>query len=298
MPYLQRLSDGRSLAIFFYDGPISQAVAFERLLKNGEVFARRLIGGFDDEREAPQLMHIATDGESYGHHHRHGDMALAYALDTIGNGGFARLTNYAEYLVKYPPTHEVEIFENTSWSCAHGLDRWRSNCGCHTGRNPEWSQSWREPLRNALDWLRDTLAPVYEEKLFPYLKNPWEARNDYIQIVLNRSPQQLEQFLARHADRQISPADRPTVLKLLEMQRHLMLMYTSCGWFFDELSGIETVQVIQYAGRAIQLCRETSEMDPEPQFLTYLSRAPSNLPGPGNGKRIFETSALKSRVLE
>jgi len=288
MPYLHRLSDGRSLAVFFYDGPISQAVAFERLLKNGEVFANRLIGGFDEERKAAQLVHIATDGESYGHHHRRGDMALAYALNYIEANGYARLTNYGEYLEMYPPTYEVEIFENTSWSCAHGIERWCSDCGCHTGQNPDWNQSWREPLRNALDWLRDALAPVYEEKMkHPYLKDPWQARNDYIELILNRSPENLEQFLARHAVQQLSPADRITVLKLLEMQRHLMLMYTSCGWFFDELSGIETVQVIQYAGRAIQLCRETSEIDLEPEFLDHLSRAHSNLSEMGDGRNIF-----------
>ncbi len=287
MPYLQRLSGGRSLAVFFYDGPISQAVAFERLLKNGEGFANRLIGGFDAERRSAQLVHIATDGESYGHHHPHGDMALAYALDYIEANGLARLTNYGEYLEKYPPTHEVEIFENTSWSCAHGIERWRSDCGCHTGQHPEWSQSWREPLRNALDWLRDTLAPVYEEKINPYLKDPWQARNDYIDLIINRSPETLEQFWARHTVRRLSPADRITVLKLLEMQRHLMLMYTSCGWFFEELSGLETVQVIQYAGRAIQLCRETCNNDLEPEFLKHLSRAHSNLSEMGDGRNIF-----------
>ena len=287
MPYLQELSGGRSLAIFFYDGPISHAVAFERLLKNGEVFANRLIGGFDDEREAAQLVHIATDGESYGHHHRRGDMALAYALDYIEANGFARLTNYGEYLERHPPTHEVEIFENSSWSCAHGIERWRSDCGCHTGQNPDYNQSWREPLRNALDWLRDTLASVFEEKMNPYLKDPWQARNDYIHHILNRSPANIDQFLGRHEVRQLSLADKITLLKQLEMQRHLMLMYTSCGWFFDELSGIETVQVIQYAGRAIQLCRETSGNDPEPQFLEHLSRARSNLSEMGDGRRIF-----------
>ena len=287
-PYLQRLHDGRSLAIFFYDGPISQAVAFERLLKNGEEFANRLIGGFDNERETAQLVHIATDGESYGHHHRHGDMALAYALDHIEANGFARLTNYGEYLERHPPTHEVEIFENTSWSCVHGIERWRSDCGCHTGRNRDWNQSWREPLRNALDWLRDALAPLYEEKMKPpCLKDPWQARNDYIDIILNRSPENIEQFLARNAAQQLSPADRITVLKQMEMQRHLMLMYTSCGWFFEELSGIETVQVIQYAGRAIQLCRETTGNDLEPQFLEHLSRAHSNLAEMGDGRNIF-----------
>ncbi len=287
-PYLQRLSGGRSLAVFFYDGPISRAVAFERLLKNGEEFANRLIGGFDEKRDAAQLVHIATDGESYGHHHRHGDMALAYALDYIESNGLARLTNYGEYLERHPPTHEVEIFENTSWSCTHGIERWRSDCGCHTGRNPEWNQSWREPLRNALDWLRDALAPVYEEKMNGYLKDPWQARNDYIQLILNRSSENTEQFIAWHAVVQLSPADKITVLKLLEMQRHLMLMYTSCGWFFEELSGIETVQVIQYAARAIQLCRETTAIDLEPQFLEHLSRAHSNLADMGDGRRIFE----------
>jgi len=288
-PYLQRLSGGRFLAVFFYDGPISRAVAFERILKNGEDFANRLIGGFANGREEAQLVHIATDGESYGHHHRYGDMALAYALEFIEANGLARLTNYGEYLAKHPPTHEVEIYENTSWSCAHGIERWRSDCGCHTGQNPDWNQAWREPLRNALDRLRDALAPVYEEKMQQLnIKDPWQARNDYIEIILDRSPANLEQFLARHAAQQLSPADRITVLKQLEMQRHLMLMFTSCGWFFEDLSGIETVQVIQYAGRAIQLCRETTGRDPEPQFLDDLSRAYSNLPEMGDGRRIFE----------
>jgi alpha-amylase/alpha-mannosidase (GH57 family) len=288
MPYRQHLSDGRSLAIFFYDGPISRAVAFERLLKSGEVFADRLVGGFDKERETPQLVHIATDGESYGHHHRHGDMALAYALDYLEANGLARLTNYGEYLEKYPPTHEVEIFENTSWSCAHGIERWRSDCGCQSGQNPEWNQSWREPLRNALNWLRDTLAPVYEEKISRYYEDPWQIRNKYIDLILNRSAENVAESLGRRAIRQPGPVEWIMVLKLLEMQRHLMLMYTSCGWFFDELSGIETVQVIQYAGRAIQLCYEMSGNDLEPQFMEHLSRAHSNIPQMGDGRRIFE----------
>jgi alpha-amylase/alpha-mannosidase (GH57 family) len=286
--YLQRLSDGRTLAVFFYDGPISRAVAFERLLRNGEDFAKRLVGGFDNERETAQLVHIATDGESYGHHHHHGDMALAYALDYIEANGLGRLTNYGEYLEGHPPAHEVEIFENTSWSCAHGIERWRSNCGCHTGQNPEWSQAWREPLRNSLDWLRDALTPVYEEKMKAFLKDPWQARNDYIEIILDRSSENVGQYLVRHASQDLSPADRITVLKQLEMQRHLMLMYTSCGWFFEELSGIETVQVIQYADRAIQLCRETTGKDLEPGFLEHISKARSNLSEMGDGRRIFE----------
>ena len=288
MPYIQNLSGGRSLAIFFYDGPISQAVAFERLLTNGERFAARLLDGFDHRLQTTQLVHIATDGESYGHHHRHGDMALAYALEYIEINGLARLTNYGEYLEMHPPTHEVEIFERTSWSCSHGVERWHSDCGCHSGRNPDWNQSWRQPLREALDWLRDELVGMYEDKPASCLQDPWQSRNDYIQIILDRSPANVAQFLARHAAGQLSTGQKVATLKWLEMQRHLMLMYTSCGWFFDELSGIETVQVIQYAARAIQLCREISGIDLEPQFLELLSRAPSNMSRMGDGRRIFE----------
>ncbi len=287
-PYSQRLASGRSIVIFFYDAPISRAVAFERLLKNGEAFANRLLSGFSDEPREPQLVHIATDGESYGHHHRYGDMALAYALDYIETNGLARLTNYGEYLANYPPSYEVEIFDSTSWSCAHGIERWRSDCGCNSGQNGDWNQAWREPLRNSLDWLRDTLAASYEEKAKEYLKDSWQVRNDYVDIVMNRSPENVEQFIARHSVQPLTAADKINVLKLQEMQRYLMLMYTSCGWFFDELSGIETVQVIQYAGRAIQLYNDIFNADIEPQFLEQMERAKSNLTDHRDGRRIFE----------
>ena len=122
VPYLQQLEGGGTMTLFFYDGPISRAVAFEGLLKNGEAFAERLVSGFADQ-ETPQLLHIATDGESYGHHFPHGDMALAYALHYIESQDLAQLTNYGEFLEKCPPTQEVQIKENTSWSCAHGVAR-------------------------------------------------------------------------------------------------------------------------------------------------------------------------------
>ncbi|HET8916453.1 MAG TPA: glycoside hydrolase, partial [Candidatus Binatia bacterium] len=155
--YEQRLPSGRKIALFFYDGPIARAVAFEGLLSSGEHLANRLVGAFDDGRNRPQLVHIATDGESYGHHHRFGDMALAYALNTIESNQLAQLTNYGEYLERHLPTHQVEIIEKTSWSCFHGIDRWWSNCGCNSGGRPGWNQEWRTPLRGALDTLRDSL---------------------------------------------------------------------------------------------------------------------------------------------
>jgi alpha-amylase/alpha-mannosidase (GH57 family) len=284
--YLAKLPSGKRINLFFYDGPISRAVAFEQLLNSGEEFANRLKSGFSDRRDWPQLMHIATDGETYGHHHRHGDMALAYALDRIEADPSLRLTNYGEFLKMYPPTHEVQIIENTSWSCAHGVERWRSDCGCNSGREG-WNQQWRGPLRDALDYLRDCVAGLFENKAAEMLHHPWAARNDYIDVVLDRSPDSLWLFFEKHSRHQLKPAETIDALKLLEMQRHAMLMYTSCGWFFDELSGIETMQVLQYAGRVIQLARETGNVDAEPEFLRRLALAQSNLPEQGDGASIY-----------
>ncbi len=286
-PYRQNLPGGKSINIFFYDGPISRAVAFEDLLKDGEVFAERLTSGFAD-RKAPQLLHIATDGESYGHHSAYGDMALAYALHFIESEKLARLTNYGEFLEKHPPTREVEIEENSSWSCAHGVERWRSDCGCHSGENPQWHQRWRAPLRDAIDFLRDELAPVYEAEIGDFFKDPWKARDDYIEVVLDRSAESIEGFMNRHCKGARRPSDNVRILKLLEIQRHALLMYTSCGWFFDEISGIETVQIIQYAGRAIQLHGDLFGGDLEDRFLEKLSEAKSNLPTLGDGRKIYE----------
>ncbi|RJP20385.1 MAG: DUF3536 domain-containing protein [Candidatus Abyssobacteria bacterium SURF_5] len=288
MGYLLQLPSRRTINVLFYDGPISRAVAFEGLLNQGETFAKRLTSGFSAARDWPQLVHIATDGESYGHHHRHGDMALAYALQYIESRKLAQLTVYGEYLEKHPPTHEVDIYENTSWSCAHGIERWRSDCGCNTGGRPGWTQAWRTPLREALDWLRDRLIPEYELNAAKYVLDPWAARDDYIDVVLNRSAANVNSFINQHAVRPLQSAERETVLKLLELQRHALLMYTSCGWFFDELSGIETVQVIQYAGRALQLAQELFGNEIETHFLELLSRAKSNIAEFHDGRLIFE----------
>jgi len=296
--YLHKLPSGRAINLFFYDGPISRGVAFEGLLNNGEQFARRLLDAFSDQRDWPQLGNIATDGETYGHHHAHGDMALAYALDYIHSNGLAKITNYGEYLEHNPPTHEVEILENTAWSCVHGVGRWNTNCGCNSGGHGDWNQEWREPLRAAFDWLRDEIAPCYEATAARYLKDPWGARNDYIQVILDRSPENQERFLAKHARRKnLQRADRVAVWKLLEMQRHAMLMYTSCGWFFDELSGLETVQVIQYAGRTVQLAEELFGNTLEPRFLEKLALAKSNIAEHGDGAAIY-TKFVKPAMVD
>ena len=294
-PYLQRLPSGRSIALFFYDTTVSRAVAFEGLLKNGEIFAQRVLSILGNQ-PGPQLGHIATDGETYGHHHRHGDMALAYALHHIESQGLARLTNYAQFLELHPPEQEVEIHENTSWSCAHGIGRWQTDCGCNTGGRAGSNQSWRRPLRDGLDWLRDEIREPYEARASELLHDPWAARDDYIRVILDRSPASIDEFLKRHGRTDLSDEQQVQALKLLELQRHAMLMYTSCGWFFHDLAGIETVQVLRYAGRAIQLAREALARDLEEGFLQLISDAYSNDSQEGSGRDIYERYVRASSV--
>jgi len=299
-PYLVQLDEGRSIAVFFYDGPTSRAIAFEGLLNSGENFANRLLADFHppspEAPDAAQLSHVATDGESYGHHHKHGEMALSYAMHTIEDGKQACLTNYGEFLEKFPPTWQAEVAEDTSWSCVHGVERWRSNCGCNSGGHPGWNQEWRAPLREALDYLRDATAPLAEQLAQPLLKDLWAARDAYIQVVNDRSPSSIANYFAQHSAHELTESERITALELLELERHTQLMYTSCGWFFDEISGIETVQVIAYAGRVLQLARKLFS-DPalfgeagaslEANFLNILARAKSNVPEMANGAEVY-----------
>jgi len=292
-PYLVNLDEGRTISVFFYDGPGSRAIAFEGLLNSGEEFGRRLLGGFHpispDSPDRAQLSHVATDGESYGHHHKHGEMALSYAMHWLEDEGHARLTNYGEFLAKFPPTWEAEVAEDTSWSCAHGVERWRSNCGCNGGK-PGWNQEWRGPLRASLDFLRDATAPLAEKLSSGLLKDLWAARDAYIQVVLDRCPAAIDRFFAAHAARELSLDERVTVLELLELERHTQLMYTSCGWFFDEISGIETVQIIAYAGRVLQLAQELFGQEGatlEAKFLDILAQAKSNIPEIGDGAQVY-----------
>ncbi len=296
-PYKTLLPSGRSLAIFFYDGPISRAVAFERLLTRGEFLANRLLGAFSDTTDAHQLVNIATDGETYGHHHRFGDMALAYALDTIQRVEPAQLTNYGEYLEEHPPSWEVDVAENTSWSCVHGVERWRSDCGCHTGGAEGWNQSWRHPLRNALDMLRDAVLPIFEERAAVLLDDPWRARDNYIEVILDRSDEALDRYFTREQKRALTEVERVEALQLLEMQRHAMLMYTSCGWFFNDVSGIETEQVLHFAGRVAQLAALFTSEPIEQRFIELLRLARSNVASQGDAATMYE-ARVKTTMLD
>ena len=291
-PYRCYLPSGNSIDLFFYDGNVAQEVAFKGLLNNGKDFGNRLMSTADDN-DSPQLIHIATDGESYGHHHRYGEMALADCLEYVETQGMAILTTYGEYLEKYPPKWEVQIYDNSSWSCVHGIERWRANCGCNSGR-AGWHQEWRAPLRGALDWLRDKLIKVFEKEGKKLFKNPWAARNDYIEIINDREQKVIKAFMKRHAKKKLSATDLTNALRLLEMQRNAMAMYTSCGWFFDEISGIETNQILQYALRAMEYCNEVSGKDYEDKFIRLLENAPSNVFA--TGAESFRKNVLPSRV--
>jgi alpha-amylase/alpha-mannosidase (GH57 family) len=284
-PYLWRGPRGLTLALFFYDGPISRAIAFEHVLERGEKLAARLTAAFSAERNGPQLVHCATDGESYGHHFRFGEMALASALEQLAGDATVELTNYGAFLAAHPPTWEAQIQQGSSWSCAHGVERWRADCGCRV--RGDWHQRWRAPLREALDWLRDLVDPFYAARAGVWLRDPWAARDAYVGVVLDRSPAELDAFLHEHQRGPLDAAARLETRRLLELQRNRMLMYTSCGWFFDEISSLEPVQVLRYAAQALQYLRDLGGGHREPEFEQWLSAAPSNVAEYGDGGEVY-----------
>ncbi len=272
------LPSGRSISIFFYDGMVARAVAFEGLLNDGRLLANKLMATLQGGSEEAQIAQIATDGESYGHHHRKGEMALAACLNHIEEHPDYELTNYGQFLELYPPQWACEIHENSSWSCVHGVERWRSNCGCHTGGEAHWNQSWRAPLRASLDFVREQCGRIFTDMGALYFKDPWAARDGYIAVLLAKDIEQRSAFLAQYS--RLAKLDQPTevqMLRLLEMQRHCMLMYTSCGWFFNEVSGIETLQILQYALRALHLAEVLTGENHEPTFRRMLENTASNI---------------------
>jgi len=294
--YYIKSAPGKFIDLFFYDGAISKSVAFDEILKDGNKFIRRLKEGVSEERKFTQLVNIATDGESYGHHTKFGDMALSYVLRVRAKEEGFTIVNYAQYLEKCPPEMEVDIKQASSWSCFHGVGRWKEDCGCSTGGHPGWNQKWRKPLRDALDYIRDEFVAIFEKEGKKYFKNHWDARNNYIEIILDRSELTIKNFQKNNFIKDLSEEQRVRAMELLEMQRQAMLMYTSCGWFFSEISGIETTQIMKYAARAMQLANNFSKKDLEKPFLDILAEAKSNFPEFGTGKDIFEKFVKPSIV--
>jgi alpha-amylase/alpha-mannosidase (GH57 family) len=284
-PYRWRGPGGHELALFFYDGPISRAIAFDDLLQDGRQLASRLRDALAEAGDGTRLVHCATDGESYGHHRRFGEMALAAAVRQLEAAGDVTLTNYGAFLAAQPPTETVEIKERSSWSCAHGVERWRSDCGCRM--RGDTHQRWRGPLRESLDWLRDEIDAFYEARAATWLKDPWAARDDYASVLLDRGPATLDAFLARHQRLSLEPVARLEVRRLLELQRNRLLMYTSCGWFFDELSALEPVQVLRYAAIALQYLADLGGPRLEEELVRRLAAAPTNVPALPDGAAVW-----------
>lgn len=294
--YYIKSSPEKYIDLFFYDGAISKSVAFDEILKDGNKFVRRLKEGATDHRDYAQLVNIATDGESYGHHTKFGDMALAYVLRLRAKEEGFTVVNYAQYLEKSPSKMEVDIKQDSSWSCFHGVGRWKEDCGCSTGGHPGWNQKWRKPLREALDYLRDELVIIFEKEGKKYFPSPWDARNNYINVILDRSELTVEKFQKENFTKDLTDEEKVKAMELLEIQRQAMLMYTSCGWFFSEISGIETTQIMKYAARAMQLAQNFSKKDLEKRFLEILDQAKSNFTEFGTGKDIFEKFVKPSVV--
>lgn len=284
-PYTVELPSGKGISVFFYDGSISKDIAFDGLLHDGRILAKRLSQAFGDPAGTSMLVNVATDGETYGHHHAHGEMALARAIIDLQEDPDVSISNYGEFLAVNPPDGVVRIIESSSWSCPHGVERWRSDCGCHTGANPEWHQQWRRPLRRSLDFLRDRGIGHFEVLGAELFEDPWTARDSYIEAMLTGDR---EAFLRRHARAHLTKEDRERAIQLLEIQRQAMLMYTSCGWFFEDVTGLETVIVLRHAGKMIELTREIVGIDMEPGFLTLLDEASSNVDST-TGRDVYES---------
>ncbi|MBN2184757.1 MAG: DUF3536 domain-containing protein [Candidatus Krumholzibacteriota bacterium] len=285
--------------IFFYDARLSSDISFNHLLSNGDNLAESISSSF--ARCGGDLVTIATDGEIYGHHEAFGDMALAYLIDEGAEKHGITFTNFSSYLKTHETGFEVLIKtgkkdEGTAWSCSHGVDRWKDDCGCQTGGAPGWNQKWRKPLRNGLDMLRDRLREIYEKEAASLLSDPWKARDDYISAIHQRSFKKIEAFIRERAVSPLSEEGVSRACRLLESQRNSLLMYTSCGWFFNDISGIETVQLLKYAARAIELVGNEQAEKIENEFLLFLEKAKSNLPSAGNGKDLYLKMKKSSSV--
>ncbi len=293
-PYLYRTSSGRTITIFFYDARLSHGVAFGDLLSNGDTLAASLLNAFSSNDEV-ELVTIATDGETYGHHKRHGHLALAYAIRTLNKRNDVRITNFGEFLERNPPTHEVKVVEKSSWSCPHGVERWRSNCGCRVDPSRSWSQEWRTPLREAVDWLGSETRKIYLSKASELINNPVNALMGYV-TVMGKPEDIVDGYLKKFSNAEMSQDVKVRSLKLLEMMRHSLLMYASDGWFFDDISNIESVQVMRHAARAIELASEFVSEDLESAFLEYLAKASSNVAELKNGENIYRLLVKSASV--
>ncbi|MGH7560214.1 MAG: DUF3536 domain-containing protein [Gemmatimonadales bacterium] len=267
LPGRYRTASGRTIALIPYDGGLSHDIAFGPLIRDGSAWAKRILSAHPRAHE-PHLVSMATDGETFGHHHRFGEMALAAVLERLRSSRRVRLESPAAFLERHPPAHDVGLVQPSSWSCPHGVERWRSDCGCRT--KPEMTQAWRAPLREALDWLASELHARFEREGAQFVDDPWAARDAWIERG--------------------NPSESSRLGELLEMERNALRMFTSCGWFFDDVGGLETVICLRYAARAIELAGPGAR-ELEDELRRRLAGAPSNDPAVGTGREVYDARA-------
>ena len=281
LPGLYRTGNGREIALFLYDGPLSHDVAFGAALRDGAAWARRMLEGAGT---AHSLVAVATDGETFGHHHRFAEMALARMVEDVRRSDAAALTNFAAVLAKRRPVERVTLVEPSSWSCEHGVERWRGDCGCRVAPEKGLHQRWRAPLREAAEWLAGELHAVYDREAGALLADPWAARDAYGELGVHEGAATAA-VVAAHARRPLSPAEVVRARELLEMERHALRLFTSCAWFFDDVGGLEPLQLLRYAARAIELSAAPPSL--AAAFTRQLAAATSNDPAVGDAARIF-----------
>ena len=295
---------GGHLDAFFFNEGLSREVSFGDLLSSAGALGAKIRSSYDDADERDQMVVIATDGETFGHHKPFGDMCLAYFFGRLASEMNIVPVNFGWYLEKNPPVFEValknEFGEGTAWSCIHGVGRWARDCGCKAGGPPSWNQAWRGPLRAAFERLQKHVDGEFEAAVSPYAADPWKLRDAYQEFADARTLAEFKSHIVKHGVHAgCSDEDALTLRRLLEAQKYMLFSFTSCAWFFSDVSGLEAVQNIMYAGRALHLgidpLRRESVAD---EFVQMLSGAKSNIPEKSGATIFRETVAPYLRHLE
>ncbi|MDL2285255.1 DUF3536 domain-containing protein [Desulfovibrio sp. OttesenSCG-928-F07] len=286
-PYYIELPSGAKIAAFFYEAELAQSVAFEGLLSDGEKFWQKLRQSSHDTGNN-SLLTLATDGETYGHHFTFGEMALAYVIAQgyAERDGIA-LTNFASYLEQNPPTQTAVLHEPSAWSCAHGVERWNSDCGCSTGGHVGWNQKWRTPLREALNKMKTVVDNHYFTTGTEIFNNPQAALLEYGEVLVN--PSCGHEFMEKHLK---APQKRVLAWQILRMQESALSAFASCAWFFDDIARIEPLNAMRFMLRTLEIMKHAGGPDIQNELTAILELAQSNNPAEGSGKNIFDRKVL------
>ena len=284
LPGLVRTGGGRSIAVAIYDGAISHDVAFGPLIRDGVAWTERLLAT-SHSGIPPALVSVATDGETYGHHHPFGEMALALVIERVREVPGVLLENFATFLAREGANHDVQLVEPSSWSCPHGVERWRSDCGCRIAPDQSTNQRWRAPLREAVTWLTAECHEIYDRDAPPLLRDAQVAINGY-GAAIGAGAEAVRQYAGTAAKGSVTEEQLVRATELLEMERGAQRTLTSCAWFFDDIGGLEALQVLRYAAWVIELAGpEAATL--EEGFTRLLAQAESNSLALGNGRDIY-----------